>query len=116
MRALTTTLMAFGLLAAPATGMADPAAAGKAHYDTLCASCHGPAGAGDGVAAAALTPKPRNFQDAAFWTAVTDDHLQKVIAKGGMAVGKSPLMAGFAGALTPAQIDEVIAFLKTLKK
>jgi mono/diheme cytochrome c family protein len=116
MRILTTTLMAFGLLAAPATGMADPAAAGKKHYDMLCTACHGPAGAGDGAAAAALNPKPRNFQDAAFWKGVTDDHLKKVIGKGGMAVGKSPLMAGFAGSLTPAQIDEVIAFLKTLKK
>lgn len=31
-------------------------------YAVECASCHGPTGAGDGRAAAQLTPPPRNFQ------------------------------------------------------
>jgi len=34
---------------------------GKASFGVNCASCHGPKGEGDGVAAAALNPKPRNF-------------------------------------------------------
>lgn len=34
---------------------------GKASYATNCAACHGDAGKGDGVAAAALSPKPRDL-------------------------------------------------------
>jgi len=42
---------------------------GKEVYATNCASCHGEAGKGDGAAAAALNPAPRNFTKAdAKWT------------------------------------------------
>ncbi len=34
---------------------------GKASFEVNCASCHGPAGAGDGPAAPALDPKPSNL-------------------------------------------------------
>jgi mono/diheme cytochrome c family protein len=34
---------------------------GKASYETNCAACHGPQGEGDGAAAAALEPKPKNL-------------------------------------------------------
>ncbi|SRR6266568_222506 len=34
---------------------------GKASFTVNCASCHGAKGEGDGVAAAALNPRPRNF-------------------------------------------------------
>ncbi|NOX66990.1 MAG: cytochrome c [Chlorobi bacterium] len=43
-------------------------AKGKNLYKTTCASCHGDEGKGDGVAAAALNPKPRNFHSAEGWT------------------------------------------------
>ncbi|WCL48582.1 c-type cytochrome [Leptospira sp. GIMC2001] len=36
--------------------------AGKEAYDMSCASCHGELGAGDGAAASALNPKPRNYK------------------------------------------------------
>ncbi len=36
--------------------------AGKKSVETNCSSCHGPQGKGDGPAAAALTPKPANWQ------------------------------------------------------
>jgi mono/diheme cytochrome c family protein len=35
---------------------------GKEVFDLNCSSCHGALGAGDGVAAASLNPKPRNFK------------------------------------------------------
>lgn len=103
-------LVAFVLLA-PATALAD----GKTTFTATCAACHGAGGAGDGAAAAALPVKPANFTDPAFWAARTDDQIKKVIKEGGAAVGKSPMMAPNPQ-LTPAQIDEVVAYLKTLKK
>ena len=41
-------------------------AEGKAIYAVNCASCHGVGGKGDGPAAAALNPKPRNFTET-YW-------------------------------------------------
>jgi mono/diheme cytochrome c family protein len=42
-------------------------AKGKELYAVQCVSCHGAAGAGDGPAAAALNPRPRNFTADAGW-------------------------------------------------
>lgn len=36
--------------------------AGKEMYEMSCASCHGEKGAGDGAAAKALNPPPRNYK------------------------------------------------------
>ena len=48
-----------------------------------CSTCHGLNGAGDGQGAAALNPKPRNFQDKDWQTSVTDEHIEKIIKEGG---------------------------------
>jgi mono/diheme cytochrome c family protein len=50
------------------TPTAELIAIGKTKYEMSCASCHGNDGKGDGVAAAALDPKPRNFHDLEGWT------------------------------------------------
>lgn len=42
---------------------ADSLAAGKKVYAANCLACHGIAGKGDGPAAVALNPKPRNLSD-----------------------------------------------------
>jgi len=42
-------------------------ARGKTLFAVNCTSCHGTAGAGDGAAAAALNPKPRNFTTPEGW-------------------------------------------------
>ena len=64
----------------------------KKLFATRCAACHGPAGKGDGLAAAALTPKPRDFSDKEWQASVTDEYLEEIILKGGVALKKSPLM------------------------
>ena len=40
---------------------------GKTLFSSTCAVCHGAEGRGDGPAAVALNPKPRNFADGAGW-------------------------------------------------
>ncbi|MBL8898116.1 MAG: c-type cytochrome [Planctomycetes bacterium] len=58
-------------------------------YDTVCLTCHGAGGKGDGPGAAALDPKPRTFTDSAWQKSVTDEAIIKAIVYGGAAVGKS---------------------------
>lgn len=61
-------------------------------FATLCSTCHGPQGAGDGPASAAFPTKPANFDSADFQKSVSDEEIAKAIVGGGPAVGKSPLM------------------------
>jgi mono/diheme cytochrome c family protein len=65
----------------------------KTKWDTLCATCHGKIGRGDGPASAALAAGLlRDDSDLAWQKSVTDEYLAVVIVEGGAAVGKSPLM------------------------
>ena len=74
----------------------------------LCASCHGPRGAGDGPAGQNLEPRPARHDDGAYMNALSNQHLFRVIKEGGAALGKSPLMAPWGGALSDAQIWDVV--------
>ena len=76
---------------------------GKGIYNGAgaCFSCHGPAGAGDGAAAAALNPKPRSFVEGAFnydtdgdGKTGTEQDIANIIEKGAAKFGGSMLMAG----------------------
>ncbi len=52
---------------APALNRPEPdLAAGKLAYETNCARCHGPTGAGDGFDAKRMFPKPRNLAEGIF--------------------------------------------------
>src|SRR5690606_18373223 len=45
----------------------------KKMFATVCATCHGMDGTGNGPAASALSTKPRNYTDAAWQASVTDE-------------------------------------------
>jgi cytochrome c oxidase cbb3-type subunit 3 len=87
---------------------------GKKLYGQFCASCHGQSGKGDGPAAAALNPKPRDHTDKAYMSSLTDDDMLKVIKNGGASVGKSPLMPPWGASLKDDQIKDIIAYVRTL--
>jgi mono/diheme cytochrome c family protein len=115
-------LSALGLLAVlPLTVMAD-AAAGKAVYDGIgaCAGCHGSDGKGDGAAAAALDPKPRNFAEATFaydtdgdGATGTDVDLFNVIKNGSAVYGGAPTMPGRAD-IPDADIQAMVEYIRSL--
>lgn len=85
-------------------------------YAQLCAGCHGAKGDGDGPAGVALVPKPRALTDAAWQASVDDARITKVIKDGGPSVGLSASMAPWGAVLSDAEIAEMVAFVRSLKK
>lgn len=93
---------------------------GKEKYmeNMRCSACHGESGKGDGPAAVALNPKPRNYTDCSVMGTKSDAELFKVIKQGGQ--GKdvepklSPLMVAFESQLSDKEIWDVIAFIRSI--
>ena len=100
-----------------AADSAAAAAEAKQIFDTRCITCHGPTGGGDGPGSAALSPKPRNFQDAAWQDSVTDDHIEKIVMYGGAAVGRSPSMPGNPDLMAkPEVVRALVAHVRGLAR
>ena len=119
---ILTPLALLGLLLPVAAGAAGDAAAGKSTYSTLCVSCHGETGKGDGPAGAALNPKPRDFSIGDYkydadgdGTAGTDADMALIIKNGAAKYGGSALMAPW-GHLSDKQIQDVVAYVRSLKQ
>ena len=85
--------------------------AGQAKFQQLCATCHGGAGKGDGPAAAALNPKPKDLSK----TTKNDAQLKEVITKGGTANGLSPVMPAWGTMLSEEDVANIIGYIRTLK-
>ncbi len=94
----------------------DPAK-GALTFKQMCTSCHGEKGAGDGAAAAAITPKPANLTDTKRAAEVTDEYVYKIIKEGGAANGRSAFMVAWGPALgSDAKVRDVAAFVRSLGK
>lgn len=87
-----------------AGGQAD----GEAIYVEVCARCHGIDGAPEPIRARQLGV--RDLRDPGFQAGITDDALRTTIAGG----TPSRRMPAFEGALTPAQLDAVTRYVRTL--
>ena len=117
------TLAALAVLLAPATASAGDAAAGKTPFVTNCASCHGETGKGDGPVGSALQPPPRDFSKGDFkydtdkdGSSGSDADLKSIITKGAAEFGGSPLMAAWGSILSDSDVDNVIAYIRSLKQ
>jgi mono/diheme cytochrome c family protein len=86
-----------------AASVAFAADSGADLYKAKCAGCHG----ADGTSKMPNVP-PLGGADA---QGKSDADLKAVIEK-----GKAPKMPAYAGKLTDAQMDEVVKFIRTLKK
>ncbi len=108
---LTVLCLSLGAAAGSAETKGD-ATKGKVSFENTCVACHGPQGKGDGPAAAALDPKPKNLSDAELLSTQTDDYIFKVISEGGASVGLSPMMAPWGGVLSEQDIWNVVAYIR----
>ncbi|MBK8978375.1 MAG: c-type cytochrome [Planctomycetes bacterium] len=88
----------------------------KTTFKTVCASCHGERGHGDGIAAATLDPKPRNYSDATWQDSVDDAHIKKVIVEGGAANNLSVVMPPHPQlADKDAVLDEIVRIIRSFR-
>lgn len=85
------------------------ARAGQALFAAHCAGCHGPQG--EGTDAPAL-------RNAAFLAAASDDYLVETIARGRKGTAMPSFRRGTPAypALSPAQIESLVAYLRTWEK
>jgi len=86
---------------------ASPAQTGADTYKAKCQMCHGATGLGDTPAGKKMNARPFNSPDV---LKESDAEFITVIKKG------KNKMPAFAGKLTDAQIDDVLAFIHTLPK
>lgn len=83
---------------------------GRTAYKLQCVVCHGESGKGNGTVAAAMNPRPSDLTDSVRMARLTDDSLFQILAKGRGA------MPGFGTKLKVAQLCEIVAYLRTLKR
>jgi mono/diheme cytochrome c family protein len=106
MKMILTTVILTGLSAT--AGLAADAKAGQAVYNKSCKSCHGPDGVANPAIAKMMKVDMKDLSSAEV-QATSDDDLKKIVAdgKGNM----KPVHA-----VSGAAVDNVVAYVKSLKK
>jgi mono/diheme cytochrome c family protein len=111
-------VLAAGIAAAqaPRPATTAPDGPGKELFARWCSGCHGDGGAGDGFAAPYMIPRPRDLTLGNFYIrstgtgdVPTDADLRRTISEG----FPGTAMSGWKGALSPAQIDTLVQYVKT---
>jgi mono/diheme cytochrome c family protein len=97
---------------------AGDAQAGAQLFKQHCARCHGSGGKGDGPDLAKIHADnpPDDWTNRGINAELSDYKIRKIVTGGGPAVDKSSKMPAFGSKITPAQIDDLMAFIRTLPK
>lgn len=79
-----------------------------------CARCHGEDGAGQGPDASLLGVELPDFTSLEYQSGTSAERLYDVIAEGGAAVGISPMMPPWDGALSSQEIEHLVRYIESL--
>ncbi len=109
-------LFPFFLMSGEASAQGDSEAGAKFFKSLKCAACHGKDGKGQGPAAKAMKIKTADWTDKAAMEMVKDDFLKDIITKGGKAVSKSKRMPGYSKKLKPADVVDLVAYVRSFSK
>ncbi len=90
-------------LAAPGS-----AADGARVYASQCGGCHGDEGKGDGPAAAAVLPKPKDLRSPEVWRDRNDAALRELVKRG----KPGTMMPPFEGILSDEEVAAVVTFIR----
>lgn len=88
----------------------DPVKRGEVVFRTNCILCHGVKGDGNGRAAELYDPPPADLTR----SDKNDQYKRMIITMGGAAMGRSAVMPVWGEQLEPAEIDDVVAYLRTI--
>ncbi|MDZ4262110.1 MAG: c-type cytochrome [Pseudomonadota bacterium] len=88
----------------------DPVHRGEVVFKTNCILCHGVNGDGKGRASELYDPPPANLTI----SDKNDDYKRSIITMGGAAMGRSPVMPIWGEQLGPDEINDVVAYLRTI--
>ena len=115
------TISLLGIVCLPVSTFAQDVEAGATLYTSLCQSCHGDNGDGNGPLAETMVLKPRDFALAAFkldtdadWQRGTDTDLANVIRQGTRVFGGSAVMPPWPQ-LTDEEINNLIGYIRSVE-
>jgi mono/diheme cytochrome c family protein len=96
--------------AEPGGPMAGAALRGQQVFAGHCVVCHGAQADGNGRAAALYNPRPANLRE----SDKNDAYLRLIVRRGGAALGRSAAMPAWGAELGEAQIDDLVAYLRSV--
>lgn len=83
---------------------------GEVVFKTNCVLCHGVKGDGKGRASVLFNPPPANLTR----SDKNDEYKTMIITMGGAAMGRSPVMPVWGEQLSTQEINDVVAYLRTI--
>lgn len=87
---------------------------GKRVFGQRCATCHGPAGRGDGQNAYNLQPPPPDFQESL--AQLSNDDRRAVIEGGTAALGRSALCPPWGRTLDGDEVEALLAYMEVMEQ
>ncbi len=101
-----------------ATAQGNAEAGATVYKEQNCAECHGDTGKGDGYILPMLKVKVpmHDWTDKAALAGMTDEYFAEIIVKGGEPLGKSEVMLKYGDKLNEQQVQDLVAFMRSLAR